>query len=182
MNIEADSLGLAPTSSSTLALSLGDALAVAIMRYRGFNQTDFAAFHPGGKLGRKLSHVIDHVRILHNGHFLTVKSSFHDALKSVTLDNLGISAVLDDSSNIIGSVTDGDIRRLLLSQGPSSLNILVGDFMSTKPKVIESNILAVDAVDIMNSASITALFVKCPQAKSSLAILRMHDLLAAKVV
>lgn len=178
---EADSLGLAPTSSSTLALALGDALAVALMRSKGFTEKDFATVHPGGKLGRRLSHVSDYMRIPSKASYLGVESNFHDALEAVTKDNFGIAAVVNAEHKLVGAVTDGDIRRLLLSQDLGSLKVKVGEFMSSEPKTVTKAILAVDAVDIMNKYSITSIFV-VDAADKPVGILRMHDLLAAKVV
>ena len=178
---EADSLGLAPTSSSTLALALGDALAVALMRSKGFTEKDFATFHPGGKLGRRLSHVSDYMRVPSEGSFLGVDSNFHDALEAVTKDNFGIAAVVNAQHELVGAVTDGDIRRLLLTKDLGSLNVKVNEFMSSEPKTLVKSVLAVDAVDIMNKHSITSIFV-VDSAKRPEGILRMHDLLAAKVV
>jgi arabinose-5-phosphate isomerase len=178
---EADSLGLAPTSSSTLALALGDALAVALMRAKGFSEKDFAKYHPGGKLGKQLSLVEDYMRKVHLDECLTIKANFHDALEAVTKNNYGISAVIDDENKLIGAVTDGDIRRLLLTKEDKALKSSVAEFMAQSPKTVKPDFLAVDAVDVMNEKAITSLFV-LNDLGSPVGILRMHDLLAEKVI
>lgn len=181
VNGEADSLGLAPTSSSTVALALGDALAVSLMRAKGFSEKDFAMFHPGGKLGKRLSHVSDYMRKLDKIEFLSTSSTLHEALEAVTKQNFGIAPVVNDRDELIGAVTDGDIRRVLLKSQADALKLSAETFMSTNPKTTSGSILAIDAVDLMNNASITSLFV-VDDRKVPVGVLRMHDLLAAKVI
>lgn len=178
---EADGLGLAPTSSSTVSLALGDALAVAVMRLRGFNERDFASYHPGGKLGRRLSHVGDHARIFEQGSYLRPEYNFHQALEAVTCQNFGISPVVNDKGELLGSVTDGDLRRFLLKFDSEALKKKVSDLMSVRPKKIAAHCLSVDAVNQMDNNKVTALFV-VDEKGQLVGLVRMHDLLEAKII
>lgn len=178
---EADGLGLAPTSSSTLALAIGDALAVSAMKARGFTESDFASVHPGGKLGKRLAYVSDFMHPISPNTTLNGDSDFHLALKAVTEQNFGIAAVLDAKGRLIGAVTDGDIRRFLMVHKSRALDKLTHEFMSSSPTFSQKTVLAVDAVDIMNSRAITNLFI-VDEHQKPVGLLRMHDLLAAKIV
>lgn len=178
---EADGLGLAPTSSSTTALGLGDALAVAVMKHRNFSDTDFAQYHPGGKLGKRLSHVRDQMRPLERESFLLPSDDFHAALKAVTCQNFGIAPVVDENKKLIGAVTDGDLRRALLKFHSDALNKKVSQLMNVSPKFILSSYRSVDAVNEMDQNKVTALFVISESGKLD-GIVRMHDLLEAKII
>ncbi len=178
---EADGLGLAPTNSSTVALGLGDALAIAVMRQRKFTDNDFAAYHPGGKLGKRLSHVRDQMKIFDLASLLLPNDDFHGALKAVTCQNFGIAPVLDHNKNIVGTVTDGDLRRALLKYGAEALTKEVKDLMNSRPKTISSSSRSVDAVNDMDQNKITSLLVVSDAGKLE-GIVRMHDLLEAKII
>lgn len=180
---EACPLNLAPTSSSVLAMAMGDALGVALMEARGFTSTDFANLHPAGSLGRRLSrvrdymHPIDHIPVVKTG------DGFHDVLEAVTRKNFGIAAVTGVDGELLGAVSDGDVRRLLLKAGSAALSARVGEFMKASPRVIKPDMLAIDALTMMESHQITSLFVVEPDSGQRLAgLVRMHDLLAAKIV
>jgi arabinose-5-phosphate isomerase len=180
---EADVLNLAPTSSSTVAMALGDALAVAIMRARGFSQGDFASLHPGGSLGRRLSLVRDHMqsgeklpKVREDGDFLAV-------LEAVTIDNYGIAAVVDAAGAMIGAISDGDLRRAMLKRGAAALKDKAKDLMSPKPKVIQETDLALDALAMMNEHRISRVFVVGAEHPARpVGLVRLIDLLAAKIL
>ena len=178
---EADGLGLAPTSSSTTALGLGDALAVAVMKQRDFSDTDFAQFHPGGKLGKRLAHVRDQMRVVDQESILLPSDDFHAALKAVTCQNFGIAPVVDENQRLIGAVTDGDLRRALLKFHSDALHKKVDQLMNTNPKSILSSRRSVDAVNEMDQNKVTALFVISESGQID-GIVRMHDLLEAKII
>ena len=176
---EACPLNLAPTNSTTVAMALGDALAVALMKARGFKEEDFAQFHPGGSLGRKLSLVQEHMRELPLQ--LNSEDGFDRILEVITSHNYGIAAVVDQDSNLVGAITDGDLRRSLIEKQDSVFQLKAKDFIKTKPKVIPEHTLAVDAVTFMEQYSISTVFVEDSSGKMK-GIVRMYDLLAAKIV
>lgn len=180
---EACPLNLAPTSSTTVALALGDALAVALMRKRGFQEVDFARYHPEGALGRKLSLVKQHMIDMDRMSLLKLNSSFQDTLQKVTQNNLGISPVVGASHQVEGVVTDGDLRRAILRHQGDVFGLLAKDIMTEAPKLIQPQALAVDALQLMETKKITALLVVDDlKRKSLLGLVRMHDLLAAKII
>ena len=173
---EACPLGLAPTTSTTLMIALGDALAVAVLKRKGFSASDFSMLHPGGKLGQKLMCV---EKLMHQGADIPLvsrNSKMSDVLISMTAKGFGCTGVTDDFGNLVGIITDGDLRRHI----ENLLGKTAADVMSPKPKVTEAKILVEDAVAKMNSHSITSLFVvaKKDDAKP-VGILHIHDCLRA---
>ena len=180
---EADPLNLAPTCSSTLTMALGDAIAVALMRARRFGQVDFASLHPGGSLGRRLSLVGDHMHAGDNLQKVLMHTDFHDVLKAVTVDNFGIAAVVSEAGHLVGAISDGDLRRALLTLGAKALDCQATDLMSQRPKVIFDSALAIDAVTMMNELRISRLFVVSEDAPERVkGLVRLQDLLAAKIL
>ena len=180
---EADSLNLAPTSSSTLSMAAGDAIAVTLMRARGFSEHDFAALHPGGSLGRRLSLVKDHMKPKESLPLVTENVDFHKVLEIVTARNFGIAGVVNLSGELIGAVSDGDLRRALLKSGAAALSAHAGQLMSKAPKTVTNDTLAIDALTLMNEKQITQLFVVASKdTKTPTGIVRLHDLLAAKIL
>lgn len=177
---EACPLNLAPTTSSTLTLALGDSLAVALMELKGFTKEEFAKLHPGGSLGVKLSMVSDLMKGIEHIGILRVDDDFHKILEMVTLKNYGIAAVLDENDFLIGCITDGDVRRSVLQLETKVFQQSAKGLMSSKPKVIDAAALAVDAVRIMEENKVTALFVLKNNRLTG--IVRLHDLLVAKIV
>ena len=178
---EACPLGLAPTASTTATLAMGDAIAIALLEARGFNETDFALSHPGGMLGRRLLlHVSD---IMHTGKDIPKVSTsalLRDALVEMSEKGLGVTTIIDESDNIVGIFTDGDLRRAL----DSNIDIKtchVSDVMTRNSKSIKPDALAASALALMESHSINALVV-LDEAGELLGILNMHDLLRARVV
>jgi arabinose-5-phosphate isomerase len=131
---EACPLNLAPTSSTTVALALGDALAITLMKARGFKEKDFVTFHPEGSLGRRLSTVSDHLRPVNILPYLEIGDEIHTILKNVTDNNFGIAVVLSDEKELLGVITDGDLRRAMLNHEAEVFHMKAGDLMSKYPQ------------------------------------------------
>ncbi len=178
---EACPLNLAPTSSTTTALALGDALAVACLEARGFGHDDFARSHPGGALGRRLlMRVSDVMRSGAAVPTVSAQASVFQALEEISRKGMGMTAVLDPSGSAVGIFTDGDLRRLIERKGDvRSLNVTEG--MSRNPRHISAEALAVDAAALMDQYRLNQMLVADASGKL-LGALHMHDLMAAKVV
>jgi len=174
---EACPLGLAPTTSTTLTLALGDAISVALLERRGFSASDFRNFHPGGSLGNKLLKVRDLMHSVENCPLIAEGKALSEALLEMTAKHFGCVGVLDSAQSLIGIVTDGDLRR---NMGPDLLNQPVENIMTPAPQTIEPDTLAVEALGIMNGKSITSLFVV--EDKAVHGILHIHDCLRAGLV
>jgi arabinose-5-phosphate isomerase len=179
---EACPLGLAPTASTTATLAMGDALAVALLLKRGFRAEDFALFHPGGTLGKKL--ILRVEDLMHEGSDLPLVLSttlMREALFTITAKGLGITGVTDAHGAMIGVITDGDLRRAL-ERGIDILNSSAGDLMTARPKRIKRAELAARALQQMEQFSITSLFVFADDAAMSpVGIIHLHDLLKAGI-
>lgn len=177
---EACPLGLAPTTSTTVSLVMGDALAIALLQARGFSAEDFALSHPGGSLGKRLLLRID--ELCHQGDQLPLVSehaTVSEALIEVTNKKLGMTCVVDTRGVLIGIYTDGDIRRTLTRQ--CDINTTeIKEVMTTNARVIQKGILAAEALAIMQKHSITSLIV-ADEEKRPMAVLHLHDLLKAGV-
>lgn len=177
---EACPLGLAPTASTTAALAMGDALAVALLVERGFKAEDFALFHPGGALGKKL--ILRVEDLMHSGDAVPVVAEevlMREALFVITSRGLGITGVVDSRGSLVGVITDGDLRRAL-ERGADILNATAGDLMSRNPKRIAAGDLAAKALQRMEEHSITSLFVfSDTSADQPVGIIHLHDLLKA---
>jgi arabinose-5-phosphate isomerase len=167
---------LAPTTSSLMQLALGDGLAIALLEGRGFTSVDFSVLHPGGKLGAMLKVVRD---LMHSGDALPLKplgTKMSDALVEMTSKGFGCVGVIDGQSHLVGIVTDGDLRRHM---GPDLMTARVDDVMTPHPKTIGRDLLAGEALEILNSSKITALIVT--DGKKPVGIVHLHDLLRAGV-
>jgi arabinose-5-phosphate isomerase len=182
---EACPLGLAPTASTTATLAMGDALAVALLDQRGFKEEDFACFHPGGALGKKL---LLRVRdLMHTGGDVpVVKSStlIKDAIYEISSKKMGVTAVVNDQGKLVGVISDGDLRRWMEKTEKSGENLLVKkaeDIMTKNPKIANKDSLAAEAVSIMENNSITCLIVSDASAVPE-GVIHLHDLLKAGVV
>ena len=165
--------GLAPTTSTLLQLALGDALAMALLEDKGFSAHDFKTFHPGGKLGAQLKHVRD---IMHPREELPLaneRTKMSEALILMTQRSYGCLGVVDGDGQLIGIVTDGDLRRHMT---PDLLNLNVGEVMTRSPKSIEPDALTSEALEQLNSLKITSLFV-IDEHKRPLGLIHIHDLL-----
>ena len=178
---EACPLNLAPTASTTVALAMGDALAVACLEARGFGPDDFARSHPGGALGRRLlTRVADIMRSAASVPSVTQTASIFEALEEISRKGMGMTAVLDAEGRAIGIFTDGDLRRLIERKGDVR-NLSVAEGMSRHPRHIQAEALAVDAAVIMDSHKLNQMLVSDEQGKL-IGALHMHDLMTAKVV
>jgi arabinose-5-phosphate isomerase len=178
---EACPLGLAPTSSTTAALALGDALAVALLKARGFSAQDFARSHPGGKLGRRLLVRVDDV--MHTGKELPkvgVDASLVDALLEMSAKGLGMTAIIDPENHILGIFTDGDLRRVLAA-GVDLRSAKIADLMKREPKTIDPDRLAAEAVQRMETLRINGMLVADSE-NHLVGVFNMHDLLRAGVL
>ena len=166
----------APTTSTTMMMALGDALAVALMQRRGFTKDDFSVFHPGGKLGKAfirvsdLMHKADQLPIVPEGTFM------RDVLLTMTTKTFGTAGVVDTSGNLLGVITDGDLRRHM---APDLLNMKAEAVMTKNPLTIRANALAAEALGVMNQRSITALFAMDGQIP--VGIIHIHDVLRAGI-
>ena len=179
---EACPLNLAPTSSSTLALALGDALAVVLMKARGFGQRDFAALHPGGFIGLKLSLVREHMRQGADFPSVHENATFNEVLEKVAHPNFGIVAVLSQEGNMCGCITDGNLRRTLIRHGKETVDKRASEIMVTNPKTIDEYDLAIDALRKMEELKITSLFVRNSKMNNKVVgLVRLHDLNDAKI-
>ncbi|MCV6606316.1 MAG: KpsF/GutQ family sugar-phosphate isomerase, partial [Porticoccaceae bacterium] len=178
---EACPLGLAPTSSTTVTLVMGDALAVSLLEARGFTAEDFAFSHPGGALGRKLLLKVED--IMHKGDEVprvSRDSSVRDALVEMTGKGFGMTTVVDEQQQLLGVFTDGDLRRAV-DQRTDINTATVGDVMTLNCKTISRNMLAAEALGIMEDYKITALVVENDD-KQPCGVLHMHDVLRAGVM
>jgi len=182
---EACPLGLAPTASTTAALAMGDALAVALLDKRGFKEEDFACFHPGGALGKRLLlRVLD---VMHTGDAVPKVSEetlIKDAIYEISSKKMGVTAVLDSFGALVGVISDGDLRRWMEQTEKSGENLLAKkarEIMTKNPKVVRKEALAGEAVAIMENSSITCLIVTDSHLKPE-GVIHLHDLLKSGVV
>jgi arabinose-5-phosphate isomerase len=177
---EACPMNLAPTSSTTAALAAGDALAMALLELRALRPEDYAAVHPRGALGwRALFRVGD---LMHTGEAIpavTEDASLHDAIQEMTRKGLGMTTVVDEAGRLVGVITDGDIRRLLLRGGPLETR-RAGEVATRKPRTIGTDDLAAKALEAMEGR-ITSLVV-VDDSRRLRGVIHMHDILRAKVV
>ncbi len=170
---------LAPTTSTTAQMVMGDALAVCLMELKGFNSADFAKFHPGGTLGKKLYLRVSDL-IIHNQkpsvkQFTPIK----EVIMEITKNRLGAAAVVDDENKICGVVTDGDLRRML--EKNDVVNILLAkDIMSTDPKTIQTEALAAEALELMRTKNISQLLVTNNGQYAG--IIHLHDLIREGII
>lgn len=177
---EACPLGLAPTSSTTVTLVMGDALAVALLEARGFTAEDFAFSHPGGSLGRKLLLKVED--IMHSGDAIPrvlLSTPITDALIEMSQKGLGFTAVCDPQGALLGVLTDGDLRRGL-DQKIDIYSAVSSDLMTTEPLNINSHTLAAEALNLMENRKITSLIVS--DGNKVIGALHLHDILKAGVV
>jgi arabinose-5-phosphate isomerase len=176
---EACPLNLAPTASTTAALAVGDALAVALLKARGFTEEDFARSHPAGALGRRLVYVQDLMRVGADVPMVRPDATLAQGLMEVTSKRLGMTAVVDDAMHVLGVFTDGDLRRAL-DAATDLRNTRMDKVMSRHPKSVLPKMLAAEAVHLMETHSITSLVVLDADGKL-VGALNVHDLLRAGV-
>lgn len=181
VDLEACPLNLAPTSSTTAAMAMGDALAVACLQARGFSADDFARSHPGGQIGRRL---LTRVRdVMRQGTALPMvkaSTSMAQTLEEMSRKGMGMTVIVDDHNVPIGIFTDGDLRRLLEQRGDIR-HLCAHDGMSPSPQSIDADTLAIDAANTMEHRKISQMLV-CSTEGQLIGALHMHDLMAAKVI
>ena len=178
---EACPLNLAPTNSTTVALSLGDALAIACLQAREFGAADFALSHPGGALGRRLlTHVQDVMRSGEDLPIITPEHLVPEALEVMSAKHLGMTIIIDSQHKPIGIFTDGDLRRLIVREGDIR-NLKIKDVMSHHPKTIHFKALAVDAATLMEQNKLSQIIV-IDDDGALVGALNMHNLMSAKVI
>ena len=174
-------MGLAPTASTTAALAMGDALAIALLEKRGFKDEDFAQFHPGGALGRRL--LLKVCDVMHRGEAMpsvTGRATVRDAILEMTSKKLGMTTVVDEQNRLVGVITDGDLRRCL-EKGIDVSTVKAADVASRSPKTIEHEALAARAVQIMEQFAITSLVV-LDERRTLVGVIHLHDLLKSGIV
>ena len=178
---EACPLNLAPTTSTTAALAMGDALAVALLDARGFQAEDFQRSHPGGRLGRKqLMHVSEVMRSFDETPKIAIAASLQDALLEMTSKRMGMVVILDNADKVTGIFTDGDLRRLL-EKSTNLDGLTLKQAITSEPRTIPPELLAEEAIEMMEKHRINHLVVTDPEG-TLLGALNLHDLFAAKVI
>ena len=172
---EACSLNLAPTASTTAAMAMGDALAISLLDRRGFGPRDFAALHPGGRLGKKLLRVED---LMHAGEALPqvgLAAKMPDVIYEISKKSLGMTTVVDGEGRLAGILTDGDLRRLMQQRGAATIELVVGECMTKNPQTIAPAELAGSALRIMEERKITSL-VAVDTERKPVGVVHLHDL------
>ncbi|MBI5739494.1 MAG: KpsF/GutQ family sugar-phosphate isomerase [Nitrospirae bacterium] len=179
---EACPMGLAPTASTTASLAMGDALAITLLSRKGFTEEDFAFFHPGGNLGKKLLLTVED--LMHTGSAVPLAHAdtlMKDAIMEISSKRMGITAVTGDDGKLLGVITDGDLRRGLEKWGAKFFSLKARDVMTHRPKTITTNVLAARAVAIMEKYSITVLMA-VDEEDNIKGVIHLHDLLKAGIV
>lgn len=180
---EACPFGLAPTASTTAELAIGDAIAVTLLQKRGFTKDDFAMFHPGGIIGKRLLTKVED--LMHTGDempYVLTDTGMKDVLVEITSKRLGLTGVYNKSGKLVGVVTDGDLRRAL-EKYDDLLSKTASDIMTSIPKRIEKSALAVKALNIMETFTITSLFVtENGNRNRPVGIIHLHDILKTGIV
>jgi arabinose-5-phosphate isomerase len=174
---EACPLGLAPTTSTTMMLALGDALAVALLERKGFTAEDFQVLHPGGKLGKALIKVSDIMHVGDEVPLVRLGTGMRDAILTMTAKTFGCVGIVDEHHNLVGIITDGDLRRHI---DGNLFGQIVDEVMTRSPKAIRPQALAAEALGRMRASKVTALFVVADG--RPIGIVRIHDMLRAGVV
>lgn len=175
---EADLMNLAPTTSTTVALALGDALAVCLLECKGFTAQDFAKYHPGGALGKRMYLKVSDIYPQHDFPAIPPSATIQEAIHEISSKRLGATAVID-GNQLMGIVTDGDVRRMLEKQTDWSA-IQVVDMMNSTPKTIDADAYATEALAMMQSVNITQLVVL--ENKKAVGFVHLHDLLKEGIV
>jgi arabinose-5-phosphate isomerase len=178
---EACPLGLAPTASTTAMLAMGDALAMALLERRGFTEDDYAALHPGGRLGVRLKRV-EH--LMHTGDAVpSVRptAQLTDVIYEISRKGLGHAAVVEDGRRLVGIISDGDLRRFFEKQGNRALSLTAADCMSSKPVTIGRQELATRALNLMEGRKITSLMVVDAEGRLE-GVLHLHDLWTTEMI
>ena len=173
--------GIVPTSSTTIQLALGDAIAIALMYEKKFSKLDFKKFHPSGNLGKKLRTVEDLMLVKNRIPFISENSNLKNAIKLINLKKLGVAIVRNRKKETVGIFTDGDIKRTL-GKNDNINKLVIKSFMTKNPISIDKNLLAAKAVSIMNEKKITSLCVhNKSNKKKTIGILHIHNLISANI-
>ena len=170
---------LAPTSSTTAQMVMGDALAVSLMKLRGFNSEDFAKFHPGGTLGKRLYLRVQDLYVHNERPKVNMDTLLKGVIMEMTSKRLGATAVVDEKNNLLGIITDGDLRRML-EKDKIPAELMAKDIMTADPKTIGADALAVEALEILRSQDITQLVVTDGNQYSG--FLHLHDLVREGII
>ncbi len=178
---EACPLGMVPTASTTAALAMGDALAMALVEERGFSVDDLAANHPRGSLGRRLLRVHHVMHTADDMPTIGVDALLPEVLAEMTAKGLGMTTVADDGGRLVGVITDGDIRRLVEAGGGATTELRAGDWMTGDPVYVRSNVLATEALNMMEERRITSLPVVCSEGKPE-GVVHLHDLWRTEMI
>jgi arabinose-5-phosphate isomerase len=173
---EACPMRLAPTTSTTMTLALGDALAVALLERKGFSASDFGVLHPGGRLGRMLMKVADIMHGRDEVPLIAEGAAMAEVLVLMTAKSFGVAGIVDDAGKLVGIITDGDLRRHM---GPKLLSLTAREVMTPQPRTIRPDALAAEALGVMNQRKITSLFVV--EEDRPIGILHIHDCLRAGI-
>lgn len=179
---EACPLGIVPTASTTATMAMGDAIAVALLSKRGFKEEDFALFHPGGSLGKKLFLKVSD--LMHSGDSLPLVSpdkAMVEAVMEISSKRLGIAVVADETKKVLGILTDGDLRRGIEKWGRDFFDMKAGEVMTRNPKMINEDELAAKALGIMEKHSITSIVVPDDEGHAK-GIIHLHDILKKGIV
>ena len=176
---EADPNNLAPTASTTAQMAMGDAMAMALLSLSGFTSNDFAQFHPGGSLGKQLYLKVEHLYQKNECPAVLPDSSIKEVIMEITSKRLGATAVVDKNQNLLGLITDGDLRRMLEKENEQTI-LVAREIMTQSPKTIDRNELAVAALSIMREHSITQLVVV--KEEKYLGMIHLHDLLREGII
>ena len=178
---EACPLNLVPTASTSAALALGDALAMTVLVEKGFRQEDFANLHPGGKLGKKLMRV---EQLMHGGQEAPIvqgTTRMHDVMYEMSRKALGMTCVVDDAGRIAGIITDGDLRRQMISTGPAFLDQVAADVMTRNPITVTVDTLAAEALNILEQRKITSIVVVDDRQQVQ-GVVHLHDLWRTEMI
>jgi arabinose-5-phosphate isomerase len=181
VNEEACSLNLAPTASTTVAMALGDALAVSLLERRDFRHDDFAALHPAGSLGKRLLRVD---KVMHAGEALpkvSPQTAMPDAFHEMSAKKLGMTTIVNADGTLAGILTDGDLRRLMEKHGGATLSMTVAQCLNPTPLTVKPSILASEALTLMEKRRITSVVV-VDDAKRVLGVVHLHDLWGLQLV
>ena len=178
---EACPLGKAPTASTTATLAMGDALAVCLLKKRGFTEEDFLIYHPGGSVGKGIKFHVEDLMLKENLPIADENMLFTDLIKLISEHKLGMAIITDDAGRLSGILTDGDIRRVVVKYSSDITHLKAKEVMTINPKTVAQNDFAASALHLMEKYSITALAVVDDDNKP-LGVVHIHDLLKAGVV
>lgn len=181
VNEEACSLNLAPTASTTVAMAIGDALAVSLLERRDFRHDDFAALHPAGSLGKRLLRVD---KVMHAGDALpkvSPQTPMPEAFHEMSAKKLGMTTIVNDDGTLAGILTDGDLRRLMEKHGGATLSMTVSQCMNPNPQTVKVSVLASEALTLMEKRRITSVVV-VDNARRVLGVVHLHDLWGMQLV